>query len=118
MLPYAGPIFVVMAAAMTANLYGTDGTALWLTLMTPGASDVRGRQLAWLLVQGPIAVVLGVAFTAVTGGPWPLILALLAALLGGAAGLIPLVSVYALVPGTDPHRRAGTPCAPARTTAG
>ncbi|MEN3534563.1 hypothetical protein AAH991_05570 [Microbispora sp. ZYX-F-249] len=24
MLPYAGPIFIVMAAAMTANLYGTD----------------------------------------------------------------------------------------------
>ncbi len=109
MLPYAGPIFVVMAAAMTSNLYGTDGTALWLTLMTPGATDVRGRQLAWLSVQAPIALVLSVACTAVTGGPWPLILALLAALLGGAAGLIPLVSVYALIPGADPHRRAGNP---------
>lgn len=41
--------------------------------------------------------------------PWPLILALLPALLGGAAGLVPLVSVYGLVPGTDPHRRAGNP---------
>jgi ABC-2 type transport system permease protein len=109
MLPYAGPIFVVMAAGMTSNLYGTDGTALWLTVMTPGASDVRGRQLAWLSVQAPIAIVLSVAFTLAAGGPWPLILALLAALLGGAAGLIPLVSVYALVPGTDPHRRAGNP---------
>ncbi|WP_327006834.1 hypothetical protein OHA72_05890 [Dactylosporangium sp. NBC_01737] len=109
MLPYAGPIFVVMAAAMASNLYGTDGTALWLTLMTPGASDVRGRQLAWLSVQAPIALVLTVAFTAITGGPWPLVLALLAALLGGAAGLLPLLSVYAMVPGTDPHRRAGNP---------
>ena len=109
MLPYAGPIFVVMAAAMSSNLYGTDGTALWLMLMTPGAGDVRGRQLAWLLVQGVIAVVLTVGCTAITGGPWPLMLALLPALLGGAAGLVPLVSVFALVPGTDPHRRAGNP---------
>ncbi|MBB5080344.1 hypothetical protein [Nonomuraea endophytica] len=109
MLPFAGPIFVVMAAAMAANLYGTDGTALWLTLMTPGTGDVRGRQLAWLSTQAPIAILLTVAFTSITGGPWPLILALLAALLGGAAGLVPLISLYALVPGTDPHRRAGNP---------
>ncbi|MEU7887014.1 hypothetical protein AB0B54_16050 [Microbispora bryophytorum] len=109
MLPYAGPIFIVMAAAMTSNLYGTDGTALWLTLMTPSASDVRGRQLAWLSAHAPVAIVLTVAFTAVTGGPWPLILALLPALLGGATGLVPLVSAYGLVPGTDPHRRAGNP---------
>ncbi|MEV5740545.1 hypothetical protein AB0L30_10875 [Microbispora rosea] len=109
MLPYAGPIFIVMAAAMTANLYGTDGTALWLTLMTPSASDVRGRQRAWLSAHAPVAIVLAVAFTAATGGPWPLVLALLTALLGGAAGLVPLVSVYGLVPGTDPHRRAGNP---------
>ncbi len=109
MLPYAGPIFIVMAAAMASNVYGTDGTALWLTLMTPGASDVRGRQLAWLSAHAPVAVALTVAFTAVTGGPWPLIAALLPALLGGAAGLVPLISVYGLVPGTDPHRRAGNP---------
>ncbi|GAA0389720.1 hypothetical protein GCM10009530_46060 [Microbispora corallina] len=109
MLPFAGPIFIVMAAAMASNLYGTDGTALWLTLMTPGTPDVRGRQLAWLSAQAPVAVVLTVAFTAFSGGPWPLVLALLPALLGGAAGLVPLVSVYALVPGTDPHRRAGNP---------
>ncbi|MGW4640349.1 hypothetical protein ACWEN6_17575 [Sphaerisporangium sp. NPDC004334] len=109
MLPYAGPIFIVMAAAMAANLYGTDGTALWLTLMTPGVNDVRGRQLAWLSAQAPVAIVITVAFTAITGGPWPLMLALLPALLGGATGLVPLISVYGLVPGTDPHRRAGNP---------
>ncbi|MEV1199197.1 hypothetical protein [Microbispora rosea] len=109
MLPYAGPIFIVMAAAMAANLYGTDGTALWLTLMTPGASDVRGRQLAWLSAHAPVGIAVTVVFTAIADGPWPLILALLPALLGGAAGLVPLVSVYGLVPGTDPHRRAGNP---------
>ncbi|WP_433439679.1 hypothetical protein [Nonomuraea sp. CA-141351] len=109
MLPWAAPIFIVMAAAMTANLYGTDGTALWLTLMTPGTSDVRGRQRAWLVTVGPVAMLLAVALTLVTGGPWPLILASVAALLGGAAGLVPLISVYALVPGTDPQRRGGNP---------
>ncbi|GAA3794334.1 hypothetical protein GCM10022226_12110 [Sphaerisporangium flaviroseum] len=109
MLPWAGPIFVVMAAGMSANLYGTDGTALWLTLMSPGASDVRGRQYAWLLTVAPVAVVLTLCLTAVTGGPWPLMLALLVALLGGGAGLVALASVYALIPGTDPHRRGGNP---------
>ncbi|MEV0345260.1 hypothetical protein AB0H88_05815 [Nonomuraea sp. NPDC050680] len=109
MLPWAGPIFIVMAAGMSANLYGSDGTALWLTIMTPGARDVRGRQLAWLLTVGPPAIALTLAFTAVAQGEWPLMLALLAALLGGGAGLVPLVSVYSLVPGTDPHRRAGNP---------
>ncbi|MEV4538233.1 hypothetical protein AB0J82_31065 [Asanoa sp. NPDC049518] len=109
MLPYAGPIFIVMAAGLAANMYGTDGTALWLSLMTPGAHDVRGRQLAWLSVHAPIAVVLTVGCTAIAGGPWPLVLALLPALLGGAVGLVPLISVYSLVPGTDPHRRANNP---------
>src|SRR5262249_21892426 len=60
MVPWAGLVAVVMAAAGAANLYGADGTALWLTLMTPGAAaaDVRGRQLAWLLVVGPAAVLI------------------------------------------------------------
>ncbi len=109
MLPWAGPIFIVMAASMTSNLYGLDGTAHWLTLMTPGASDVRGRQLAWLVTVAPVAVVLAVTFTAVNGGPWPMIIAVTAALLGGGAGMVPLISVYALVPGIDPQRRGGNP---------
>jgi ABC-2 type transport system permease protein len=109
MLPLAGPIFVVMAAAMSANLYGTDGTALWLTVMTPGATDVRGRQHAWLLTVAPVAAGLTVALTAAVDGSWPVMITLLVALLGGGAGLIPLMSVYALVPGTDPHRRGGNP---------
>ncbi|MGC5015946.1 hypothetical protein ACLQ2R_34720 [Streptosporangium sp. DT93] len=109
MLPWAGPVFVVMAAAMSANLYGTDGTALWLMLMTPGANDVRGRQHAWLLAVAPLAVVLTVGLALVTGGPWPMLLAVLPALLGGGAGLVALISVYGLIPGTDPHRRGGNP---------
>ncbi|MFB4282158.1 MULTISPECIES: hypothetical protein [unclassified Nonomuraea] len=109
MLPWAAPIFIIMAAAMTSNLYGTDGTSLWLALMTPGSSDVRGRQLAWLVTVGPVAVLVAVAFTLITGGPWAVILTATAALLGGGAGLVPLISVYALVPSTDPQKRAGNP---------
>ncbi|WP_188196413.1 hypothetical protein [Nonomuraea sp. SYSU D8015] len=109
LLPWAAPIFVVMAASMTSNLYGADGTALWLSLMAPGSSDVRGRQRAWLVTVAPVALALAVAFTAIAGGPWPMILAATFAVLGGGAGLVPLVSVYGLVPGTDPQRRGGNP---------
>lgn len=109
MLPWSGPVFVLMAAMLSANVYGVDGTALWLLLLTPGGDDVRGRQLAWLLFVTPAALALTVGFTVLVGGPWPLLLAVLSALLGGCAGLVPLVSVYALVPGVDPHRRSGNP---------
>ncbi|WP_431903442.1 hypothetical protein [Nonomuraea sp. bgisy101] len=113
MVPFAGLIAIVMAAASSANLYGADGTALWLTLMSPGAerADVRGRQLAWLLIVGPAAVVLSLAGTLVSGQTWawPWVLGLLPALLGGGAGIIVLLAVTSLVPGTDPHKRGGNP---------
>lgn len=112
-LPFAGAAAVVMATGTTANLYGSDGTALWLTLLTPGAErvDVRGRQIAWLTAVGPAAVLLTVALTWGSGESWawPFVLALLPALLGGGAGLVVLFSVVAAVPGTDPHLRAGNP---------
>ncbi|GGK79054.1 hypothetical protein Ppa06_40470 [Planomonospora parontospora subsp. parontospora] len=113
MVPFTGLIAIVMAAASSANLYGSDGTALWLTLMTPGAerADVRGRQLAWLLVVGPAAVLLSLTGTLVSGQSWawPWVLGLLPALLGGGAGVIVLLAVTSLVPGTDPHKRGGNP---------
>ncbi|MGN9844931.1 hypothetical protein ACTMTI_43075 [Nonomuraea sp. H19] len=113
MVPFTGLIAIVMAAASSANLYGADGTALWLTLMTPGAerADVRGRQRAWLLIVGPAAVLLSLAGTLVSGQTWawPWVLGLLPALLGGGAGLIVLLAVTSLVPGTDPHKRGGNP---------
>ncbi|MGN9843731.1 hypothetical protein ACTMTI_36960 [Nonomuraea sp. H19] len=111
--PFTGLIAVVMAASSSSNLYGSDGTALWLTLMTPGAerADVRGRQLAWLLTVGPAVLVLSVAGTAISGETWawPWVLGLLPAMLGGAAGLIVFLGVTSLVPGTDPHKRGGNP---------
>ncbi|GAA1613341.1 hypothetical protein [Actinoplanes couchii] len=113
MLPWTGVIVAVMAAATSANLFGLDGTALWLALTAPGRerAEIRGRQLAWLIQVAPLTVALTVAGTAVGGdaGTWPWVLALLAATLGGGAGLIVLLSVYALVPVAEPHRRSGNP---------
>ncbi|WP_157549925.1 hypothetical protein [Nonomuraea candida] len=109
MVPLAGPIFIMMAAAMTSNAYGADGTAHWLTLMTPGASDVRGRQLAWLVAVSPIALGLAVVCTAAVNGPWALVMSATFALLGGGVGLVALISVVGLVPGIDPRNRGGNP---------
>ncbi len=109
-LPWTAAIFIVMAAAMNTNCYGSDGSALWLTLLTPGAerADVRGRQGAWLLLVAPTALILTMVLTTVSGQSWawPWVLALTPALLGGAAGLTLLISVFDLVPRTEPHRRS------------
>lgn len=113
MLPWAGPAAVVMAGSMSANLYGADGTAFWTTLMTPGSSraDVRARQRAFLLVFGPSTLLITLLLTWWSGDTraWPLVLSVLPALLGGAAGLVVACSVYAAVPTTDAHKRSGNP---------
>ncbi|MDX6282400.1 MAG: type transport system permease protein, partial [Kribbellaceae bacterium] len=112
MLPWAGGAAVVMGGAMFANLYGADGTAYWLTLMTPGSArlDIRARQRAFLVVFGPPVIAITLALTWWSGERvWPLVLSLVPALLGGAAGLIVLSSVYAAVPTTDAHKRSGNP---------
>lgn len=112
-LPFAGVAVAVIGAMTCVNVYAMDGTALWLTLLTPGAerADVRGRQVAWLLIFAPAAVLPTVAGLIVSGATWavPWVAALLPALLGGAAGLIPLLSVYGLAPETDAHKRTGNP---------
>jgi ABC-2 type transport system permease protein len=110
-LPWTGLLFALMAAAMSAGLYSEDGTGLWSTLLTPGATgpDVRGRQLAWLAVVAPVAMVLTVSLTAATGHheQWLLLLGLLPAVLGAAGGLIVLLSLARLIPIADPHKRSG-----------
>jgi len=102
LLPYAGILTAIIAGACACNLYGSDGTSLWLTVMTPGSSraDVRGRQAAWLLVVGPYTVAVTIACTALSGVPatWPWVLAVLPAILGGAAGLAPLSSLISVQP--------------------
>lgn len=72
LLPFAGVITVVIAGAGGCNLYGSDGLALRLTVTTPGSerADVRGRQLAWLLLVGPYALCLTVILTLISGQTW------------------------------------------------
>ena len=41
-LPFIGALIALMGAVMSANAYGQDGTALWLTILTPG-SERAGR---------------------------------------------------------------------------
>jgi ABC-2 type transport system permease protein len=105
LLPFAGPLTVLIAGACATNLYGSDGTSLWLTIAAPraAAADIRGRQFAWLLVVAPFAAVETVALTAWSGqhALWPWAIGLLVALLGGGAGLAPLGSVTAVQPLDD-----------------
>lgn len=110
-VPFTGVAFGIWVAAVSANLYGEDGTALWQTILVPGAArhDVRGRQLAWLIVAAPPTVLLSVIATPLSGQTWawPWLAALVPALLGGGAGVVVLVSVLRPVPMTDPHKRSG-----------
>ncbi|MEU0484253.1 hypothetical protein ABZ260_34350 [Streptosporangium sp. NPDC006013] len=110
-LPWSGLVFALWTAAISANLYGEDGTELWGKMMIPGAArhDIHGRQLAWLMVTAPPTIVLTLAALALTGqyDLWPWLAALVPALLGGGAGVTVLVSVLRPVPMIDPHRRGG-----------
>ncbi|WP_156757689.1 hypothetical protein [Actinokineospora pegani] len=109
-LAATGVIVALLATTGSAQLYSNDGTALWLTVLAPGTerADVRGRQLAWLLLVAPLSVVLTAVGLPLSGADWaaPWAWALLPAALGGGAGAIVLVSVFALVPMADPKKRA------------
>jgi ABC-2 type transport system permease protein len=102
LLPFAGTITVVIAAACACNLYGNDGSSMWLTVMTPGSAraDIRGRQAGWLIAVGPYAVTSTVILTPLSGHPeaWPWALGLLTAILGGGAGLLTIGSLVCIQP--------------------
>jgi ABC-2 type transport system permease protein len=102
--PFGGIALVAFGGLMAGNLYGMDGSALWHTLVAPGAerADVRGRQVAWLLVVGPVSLLLAIVLPAVSDpGVYPWVLGLAPALLGGGAGLVVLLSVFAAYPMPD-----------------
>ena len=119
LLPWAGPALALFAITSACNLYSQDGTALWQTL-TIGTqrADVRGRQWAYLIVFGPLAIALSIAFPWWSGytWAWPWVAATVPALLGGGAGLIVYSSVFGMVPGPDAHKRPSNPLERADTT--
>ena len=114
MLPFSGLLYTVIAAACFTNLYGDDGSSLWLTLVVSGRerADVRGRQWAWFLIVGPVGVLLTVVLTAVSGQTWswPWVLSGELTLVFGACGLLILVSTLSMFPltadgGPTPQRQ-------------
>lgn len=105
-MAFAALWIVVFATMQVSNLYGMDGSAVWQTITTPGAArvDVRGRQWAWALIVGPVAVLAALVLPGVTGATdsYPWVLALVPALLGAGAGTVLLASVqspYAMATG-------------------
>ncbi len=112
LVPWAAPGVALMAAAAAANLYGQDGTALWLTLVTGRErADLWARLWCYLIVFLPITAATGAVTIAWSGLTWavPWVLALTPALLGGGAGLVVLTSVTMLTPGPDAHKRPDNP---------
>lgn len=119
LLPWAGPALPLMALVCAFNLHSQDGTSLWLTLTTGSErADIRGRQLAYLLVFGPLTLAVSIALTAYSGNTWSWawVAALVPAMLGGTVGLMAYASVTALTPGPDAHKRPGNPLERADTT--
>ncbi|AJW41556.1 integral membrane transport protein [Rhodococcus sp. B7740] len=102
-------IVIFMAMGAGSNLYGLDGGSMWHLVMIPQAlrDDVRGRQIAWLMVTAPFAIVssavvrvfgdLGLDRLAV-----PISVTL--SMLGVSAGLIVVVSVRAAYPVPEPTK--------------
>ncbi len=106
LLPWAGPLAVLGAAAMSAGLVGLDGTALWLPLTTPGGerAEVRGRAVAWLVLVAPIGVLLTVAGVVLAPDVDALAaLSTLPALLGAGATVPVWVSLLRVRPVADPR---------------
>jgi ABC-2 type transport system permease protein len=111
--PLAGLIVATMVALGGCNLYGQDGTALWLTIVGQRAgtvrADVRGRQISTILLFAVPAVAVSTVFTAVVGVGWATVAvaALLPALFGVASGVSVMMSAVGVSPGVDPRRRVG-----------
>jgi ABC-2 type transport system permease protein len=107
----SGVAVALMVALSGANLFGQDGTALWLLVVgqSPAAvrADIRGRQLGLVAFFGPPALALSALLIVLTGG-YDLavpVLAVIVALLGAGSGVAVVLSVEAVTPGVDPHRR-------------
>jgi ABC-2 type transport system permease protein len=106
LVPWAGVLTALWAAAMSAGLVGLDGTALWLPLTVPGGerAEVRGRGLAWLLLVTPIAMLLTAAGVLVAPAIDPLpAIAVLPAVLGAGATVPVWVSLIRVRPVPDPR---------------
>lgn len=109
--PFSGVIAVLIMGMSSSNLYGHDGTALWLGVVGQGRdtlrAEIRGRQIAIAVLIVPFAVLMSVVMVVATGEYWavPYVLVGLLVSLGVTNGLAVLLSVVAVTPGVDPHQR-------------
>ncbi|MBR8743265.1 hypothetical protein [Nocardiopsis sp. MG754419] len=109
--PFAGVIALLIMGMGASNMYGHDGTALWMTVLGQGEdtvrADVRGRQVAVAVLLVPASALLSTVMVFATGEFWavPYVVAALIAFAGVSNGLSVLLSVVAVAPGTDPHKR-------------
>lgn len=109
--PAAALAAAMMVGMSGANLYGQDGTALWMLVVTdsPQArrADVRGRQIAIAVVFAVPAALLAAVLAVLSDGWW---LALpvgagLIAMVGAGVGMSALFSVVGVSAGVDPAKR-------------
>ncbi|RCK68755.1 hypothetical protein DT076_14325 [Desertihabitans brevis] len=111
--PLSGLVIALMICLAACNLYGQDGSAVWVSIVNQRpdtvTADVRGRQLAVLLLVLPPAAVVSVVLVLVSDAAWawPVVAAGLPALAGVASGIAVLVSAVGVSPGVDPRARTG-----------
>lgn len=109
--PFAGVLAVLIMGMGSGNMYGHDGSALWLTVVGQDRdtlrADVRGRQIAIALLITPAATLLSTVAVVTTGEYWsvPFVVAGLVVFAGVTNGLSALLSVVTVTPGVDPHKR-------------
>ena len=105
-LPFIGVMAAALGAMVAVNTYALDGTALWQILTTPGAirADVRGRQLAWLLLFGIPTSALTLALCLVSESPLAAVaFGMTLAATGAACASAPWLGV--LMPAIGPDAR-------------
>lgn len=107
-LPFLGVVAALIGAMVAVNTYALDGTALWQLVTTPRAlpADVRGRQLAWLLLIG-LPILLGTLVLCLVSGSvfWDAALGMTIASVGAAAGAAPLLGALMPAVGADARER-------------
>ncbi|MBF6172716.1 hypothetical protein [Nocardia blacklockiae] len=101
-VPFTGTFVVWMAAMASANMYAFDGTALWHTLVVPGANraDVRGRMLAWTVLVAPLALLLTLILPGALGHAefYPWAVSTMPVFVGVGVSTAIFLSVYAAYP--------------------
>ena len=109
-LPFVGVMAAALAAMAAVNTYALDGTALWQLLTTPGAirADVRGRQVAWLLLLGLPVLIGTILLCLVSPDLWAVAFGAALTATGAACAASPLLSALMPAIGADARDRVST----------